>query len=479
MKISNFNKKLIYLSLTYLLFLFRNFSNLKCDDFNNFNFDEISFDDLEKIETKGNGEDLKKSIVNVIEKIETPLWKKTKQPKGRDILYLLPHKLTAIEYGGFIVNIFFNYTNKMCFSPNETLKLSENEAAFQALIEELNNTVSNKQSSSLIPLFKKLTIQERKAGTLLQAGFITGAYTFQLNTSLQISERNFWLNKKDRDQIKNMFESSGSLFDEKELYKIKYGLGNTRIKIGMNTLNTSSIQLDIGIETILPTSQVSYIKDKDKINLEDLENSVTYLLNSIRDNLINPNLGNNGHYGIGCYIETKISLFHNLITLWNRISFDNLFSSKEDRLILSKQTLPKPIDLPYNFLKNNFTKIIKQYIFPPPYTLDVKPGGIINFVLNTTFNINKKWSIGIGYDFYSQQKECFDKIYNFDDDINTLRIQDAASNNIVQHKIFTETNYIKKQHRWNLNLGFGGDYTISAKEIGHDWTIFLRIGASF
>jgi hypothetical protein len=25
----------------------------------------------------------------------------------------------------------------------------------------------------------------------------------------------------------------------------------------------------------------------------------------------------------------------------------------------------------------------------------------------------------------------------------------------------------------------GGDYTISSDNMGHDWTIFLRIGASF
>ena len=32
-----------------------------------------------------------------------------------------------------------------------------------------------------------------------------------------------------------------------------------------------------------------------------------------RDNLIDPRLGNNGHYGLGCYVESKISLFHNFV----------------------------------------------------------------------------------------------------------------------------------------------------------------------
>jgi hypothetical protein len=206
-------------------------------------------------------------------------------------------------------------------------------------------------------------------------------------------------------------------------------------------------------------------------------NDIPYLLKSVRDNLITPQLGNYGHFGLGCFFESKIDMFHNSIHLWNRISFDNLFSAKEDRLIPSIKTIDSPADVDWN---NNeqVTKFIKEYIFPPAYRVTLKPGDIINFVTSLSFEIGKYWNVGFGYDFYNQQKEIFQKI-DTTEDINSLRIEDAASPNAEQHKIFAQGNYIKKQKNWDLILGFGGDYTLASKNLGHDWTIFLRAGASF
>ena len=468
--------------------LFSSISGIKSVNFSNFDtdlsLDDISispdlFDDLspEMLQTKSY-DDMFENLIPVIVSIETPLWNKTKPPRGRDVLYLMPHRISALEYGGFLCNLFFNFTNKMDFSTDETLMLDENKEALNIFTDTMITELGASDASALIPLFKKLTIQERKIGALLQLAFIKSAFKIELNTSLLFSERNFWLTRKDQDRIKQMFTGKDSVFDTRELMKSKFGMGDTRIKLGLNSLNMTNFQVDVGFEGILPTSKISTgprLKIYD-INLENMINDIPYLLKSIRDNLITPQLGNYGHFGLGCFFESKIDMFHNSIHLWNRISFDNLFAAKEERLIPSKQTIPTPFMDKDD--KKKVTKFIKEYIFPPAYKVTLKPGDIINFFASLSFEIGKYWNVGFGYDFYNQQKEIFQKI-DTTEDINSLRIEDAASPNAEQHKIFAQGNYIKKQKKWDLILGFGGDYTLASKNLGLDWTVFLRVGASF
>lgn len=465
--------KKIYTLLLSLIFIVAT-QNLKA----NFNFDE-------NVPTRSGEEDeIFAQLGLIVADIQTPLWNKTKPPKGRDVLYLMPHRISTLEYGGFVSNFFFNYTDKMGFSTDETLKLDENKAALEQLTELLISNVGSQEASSLIPLFKKLTIQERKLGALLQAAFLISSFKLELNSSLQLSERNFWLSKIDQNRIAEMFGDGESTFDENELKKFKFGLGDTRVKLGLNSLNMPNFQVDLGFEGIFPTSKISTdprLKQYD-MNLENLVNDVPDLLKGIRDNLIAPQLGNYGHFGFGCFMETKINLFHNSLHLWNRLSFDNLFAAKEDRLIPSKKTLSPDdifgLDLEDPADQAIFTEFIKEYIFPPAYRVNMRPGDIINFVTALSFELGKKWDIGFGYDYYHQQKEKVMRIYT-DENIDSLRVDDAISYSATQHKLFAQADFIKRGIKRDITLGFGADYTISSENLGHDWTIFGRIGVSF
>lgn len=484
----NLLKKLFIPFLT-LLILNISFKKTYCFDIDNFNFDSMDIDldmlnnseivDSSSIPTRALS-DIFDKLIPVISEINTPLWNQTKPPKGRDTLYLIPHRISSLEYGGLIFNIFFNYTDKMAFSINEALKLDANQNALNELTEALVENLDSKEASSIIPLFKKLTIQERKAGGLIQLGFTFESFRCEIDTSLQFSERNFWLDKKDQDRIKEMFSDTNSIFDEKELYKYKLGMGDTRIKLGLNSLNMSNFQIDLGFEGILPTSEFSTdprLKQYE-INLENLQNDIPDILRSIRDNLLTPQLGNFGHFGLGCYFESKIDMFHNSLHLWNRMSFDNLFSGKEDRLIPSKRTIDQVDLVRLAADKEYATLFIKEFIFPPSYKITIQPGDIVNFISTLSFELGKKWRFAIGYDYYNQQKEQFVTIHTTED-INSLRIDSAASSSANQHKVFAEGNYIQRKKGWDLILGAGGDYTISSENLGHDWTLFLRIGAAF
>ncbi|MFH1461327.1 MAG: hypothetical protein ABIF12_00045 [bacterium] len=484
----NLLKKLFTPFLT-LLILNISFTKIYCFDIDNFDFDSMDIDldmlnnaeiaDPSNIPTRAIS-DIFDKLVPVISAINTPLWNQTKPPKGRDTLYLIPHRISSLEYGGLIFNIFFNYTDKMAFSIDEALKLDTNQNALNELTEALVENLDSKEASSIIPLFKKLTIQEIKAGGLIQLGFTFESFRCEIDTSLQFSERNFWLDERDQDRIKEMFSDTNSTFDDKELYKYKFGMGDTRIKLGLNTLNMSNFQIDLGFEGILPTSEFSTdprLKQYE-INLENLQNDIPDILRSIRDNLLTPQLGNFGHFGLGCYFESKVDMFHNSLHLWNRLSFDNLFSAKEDRLIPSKRTIDQVDLVRLANDKEYATLFIKEFIFPPSYKVTMQPGDIVNFVSTLSFELGKEWRFATGYDYYHQQKEQFETIHTTED-LNSLRIDAASSPSATQHKIFAEGNYIQRKKGWDLILGAGGDYTISSKNLGHDWTLFLRIGAAF
>lgn len=280
-----------------------------------------------------------------------PLWASTKPEKGRDILYLMPSKITAIEYGGLSCNLFFNMTSKMHLTGSNLLNIDQiNKELLPALIGPLGiaNIANINQSKALLPFTKKIIIQERKIGTFFQTGFVKGAFILQVHTSLQIGIRNFWLNKKDQEEIKQLNKllfGESQQFDESNLYRIRAGLGDTRIKVGLNALNSTNLQTDVGLECILPTSKSSKKSlvaiDSNKILGDDestLKTSINALFN-VRDYLLSPEIGNGGHTGLGFYLESKYNLFNGLAEIISRVSFDKFFTANEQRLMLEKKII--------------------------------------------------------------------------------------------------------------------------------------------
>lgn len=478
--------KFLY-KIIIILFIGLQVNNLKANNFDLTDFDDMAipadfFDDIDytQIPTRFYS-DIFDKLPGIVNNIQTPLWVYTKPPKGRDVLYLMPHRILSLDHGGLIFNLFFNYTNKMNFSTDEALKLDENKQALDDLLNVLVAELGTKEASGLIPLFKKLTIQERKIGALMQLAFTKAMFKIEIDSSLQFSERNLWLNKADQARIKEMFSGTDETFDDHELYKTKFGLGDTRVKLGLNSLNMPNFQVDVGFEGIIPTSKISTdptLNEYYNINLDNFINDMPYLLRNIRDNLITPQLGNYGHFGLGCFFESKIDLLNNNLHFLTRASFDNLFSAKEYRLIPSKQTIFL-VDL--EELEHDpeyLTEFVKEFVFPPAYQVLISPGDIINFVAAINYDTNNHWTLGFGYDYYNQQKEKFERIYTTQD-VSTLKTEAAVAPAAIQHKLFFQANHTKKQKNWDLILGLGGDYTIAAQNIGQDWTMFLRIGAAF
>ena len=474
-------------------------SQARADD--DFELDGINLDDIRNYEIEnvalrlpGQAE-LEMLAKNLGEIVKEPLWQNTKAPKGRDILYLLPHKITAIEYGGVALNLFFNMTDKLHVSADSLLDLG-NAINQKTLIDTIitilegkDIQVSVEEITSLLPLFKKFTIQERKGGGFLQWGFVRGPFSIQMHTSLQFSERNFFLNKNDEEAIRAISNQivPGGEFDEREFYRLAYGMGDTRLKVGMNTLNLTNFQTDVGVEAIFPTSRFTsrqpHFTIPEQGNALQLfkENGLS-LLQGVRDYLLNPQFGNGGHFGLGCYFESKIGIFHNLAQLWTRISYDLLFEGDEIRLIMFKKTIsPDALKVPLGDADAESKRLIqftKEYLFPTSFKTTVKPGGIFNVVNSINVDI-KKWRLALGHDFYAQQAEQITDIFNTNIDFSALRVEDAEAGNSQQHKVFAEATWFKDFNKSNLGIGLGGDTTIYSVGLGYDWTIYLKFAASF
>jgi hypothetical protein len=439
------------------------------------------------------------------ETVSEPLWYNTKTPSGRDILYLLPYKISSLEQGGMAFNLFFNMTDNMNVGAKSLLNTDALNKEWLSIISKeltdnnLKMSLGEAEITSLLSLFKKITLQERKLGCVLQAGFVKGPFTVQLNTSLHIAERNFWLSNSDRQSISTLINSDqGGGFSDDELVRFRYGAGDTRVKIGLNTLNKPHFQIDVGCESIIPTSRLSYAPRYKTTTNQNINNPQSFasdlvnVLRGVRDYLIAPRMGNNGHFGFGCYMEGKASILRGLVNMWTRLSYDKLLPTEEDRLVLYKQTVFKgdvaaaldafnhgpTTDAMVQQLSKIGSDFRDQYLFPKSFLTTVYPGGVFNGVLAISTDI-KKMRFSLGYDFYMQQAEKIKKIHNTNAIINQLRIEDAQASLVYQHKLFTEALYLKNFKRCELGLGLGGDVTIACQGIGKDWTAYAKLSASF
>jgi hypothetical protein len=193
-----------------------------------------------------------------------------------------------------------------------------------------------------------------------------------------------------------------------------------------------------------------------------------------------------------------------MVQLWFRSSYDVLFPNEEERLFMFRQTL-KPSDMKSvgsgGLLTNPtdggavkgdpayeartaandrvVTQFVREYVFPSSFKASVFPGGVTNVVLAASVDFTKRWRGVVGYDFYAQREEQIKKLHNTTVELSELRVEDARTPGMLQHKIFSEIFYHNKKEKSDLGIGVGGDLTVASQRIGDDWTVYLKVAMSF
>ena len=441
------------------------------------------------------------SIINTLKNynyIKKPLWKNTASLKPRDVLYYQPHALKVLKKSGISNTFFCNITNKTPLTASSLIDSSGIDTALLGLF--LENVINGKPESNntqelndLLFCINKTTIQERKIGTLINGGFVKGPFSIQLQTSIQLAERNFWLNAAESDQIalltESLFGASDSKISQSEFYRIKTGFGDTRLKIGLNAFTKPHISCNVGLEGIIPTGSFSlnkpYIKTPDELILDTdaLKHAAFEDLYNLRDALVTPQLGNSGHLGIGFFTEVAIKLPPKWGSLWIRTSYDKLFPNNEYRLVqpVSTMTADNLIGgsgIPSDVFIPPLKQFISEYFLPSIVSAKVQPGDIINAVVSYTVPI-KQCTYTSGYNFYAQTKETFNSINIPGTSMSSLQLDKATNTFAYQHKLFSELSYDKKNKNSTLSVSLGGDFAVVSSKIGQDWTVYLRAGASF
>jgi hypothetical protein len=425
--------------------------------------------------------DFAKSINKSLSVKEFKLWQRTGGFRSRDPLYLIPSRELACDCDkiGLSCHLFFNRSATHPLHPNMVL----NSEATSLLLDFANGgMLTNAQLRSMdnilriLPYMDQITTQEHRVGGMFQFGFNYGRWIFKLDTLLMCAEKNFWA--KDKGIRKELMKGTSA----GEAYRVRFGLGDTRLKVGYKLFNSDKIKLALGVNGILPTSRFfrkdpsTVIKtkagDKRQQLLDDLLDVNRYLM-------IEPRLGT-GHWGLGLFADTRIALIKDTLDIWGRVSYDHLFDGKENRFMPSNKKL-QVRDLS-NLLASDTvpSDFPIADAFPQLVNATVSPGDIFNTTVGLDYKFCKNWKIGVGYDFYMQQAEKIRRI-SADPNVDTslLAIDDAIASRVIQHKIFGDIGYTKKGRSIDLNFSVGGDMTVARQNVARDWTVFAKVGIKF
>lgn len=432
--------------------------------------------------------------------VNGPIWQRTSPVRSRDPLYLIPLSKTVTNgIGGFFVTPFYNSGKKIVTPIDSHIQFDLNETLVNSLIsialQQLNTTIDNVFTiRDFINYLNKFDIEERKSGFAFQFAIPWDWGFFQLDSNVLIVERNFITTPAVEKRLREMFTkfvSGGieSLFDEKEEFaRILFGIGDTRLRFGFKPLDFPGFRFNGGVSLIIPTaSSVTLNGHFKKAKNPNLNRLVDPFMKAAQDILLTGSLGNDGHYGAGIYLNLKVPIFRNKLLFHgffsydryssSRISISHLFTSKENRLFMQRQTVTREDverDASSNLIAQAF---YDQYLIPSPYQVTLNPGGVLELTLVLDGRVGNFGFRG-GYDLFIKQHEVLEKLHS-STNIGALRINDGLSISFEQHKLMAEFSYDYRGAEVPLQFALGADCSIASKGIENDWTIYGRIGSTF
>lgn len=318
-----------------------------------------------------------------------------------------------------------------------------------------------------IDLFQQMTIQERRG--IFATFFEIPFYNFFFRTEFFLVgiERNHWIDQKLQEKGLQFFkkietvvkafttgiDDKGSLSTTEikkkfEDISYKFGFGDPRLQLGYSMINTKHLQTALGIQCIPPLSALT------EKSIKIPENEDLSLLGEIeRINRISkkPILGSNGHWGLGGFFEVKVPLSGAPIDIFAKISFD--------RILAKEMVRDVPID---------------GEVFPRLLIIESEPGNITHLLCGAHGHY-REWHVGLGYDFYKQEKEtlCFACNTEGKENANLSR---ASQPECFHHSLFSSIDYRwSKENAESISCGLSGSVSFKEKGIGPHWHVGLKI----
>ena len=451
--------------------------------------------------------------------------------------FILPLPFNECWSSSVRIQPFYNQTSRMFFTEKSDALSSYLAICNDNLLRKLSQITSEEiiqeqfpnfdlNPICLFPLFKNMTIQERQAGIM-----VTGSKRWQ-HCALHILapfyylERNFFLTDQERKRVEAVFGAQDdTTFQDQHLISDKIGIGDTRFIFTWNILNRETIDCHLGMQAILPTAcafkkglkgssfkqwrqlrrcrfSIEHLWD---LAQEDAQIATEYgtdfflgALDTLAANLIDAELGNNRHPGLGIFWQSNATLRCLLDRPWadciryrGTFSLDYLFAKNERRFFLIKtnrcalnSNLYDPTradeDPAYarcwlNLIENTFTN--KFY----PIALDAKiqPGVMLQWTPSFFFE-KCNCSVQLGGDLWFQSAAKIKSIETpCDIGAQCLDLKKADPTYALQTKACAGFSYCWERPKRSWNVGLYGDYTFFSRGIGRDFTVAFNLCVDF
>lgn len=397
--------------------------------------------------------------------------------------------------------------------------------ADENLIRDIDEDDFGINIPNALELFGFLKMKERRAGFMLGAFGVRDCWNFELRTPFYYNERNFFVTDEEKIRIEssNFFDTEGcGVTTPAELNQHfvsdAFGLGDTRVCLGRFVIDDECVGLNIGALMTFPTAFAfergllggDFDKNSEHCPFDLLSifqlalgtppntelvtqlsiDFLTSAFDKLSANLLQVTMGNGGHIGTGCFFENFLPL-NERFKITTRGEVEYLFPSNERRFYITKKFPAEfaafapyttedhadPAQAPEKLAFLNM-QLIDTFI-PKVYPTTIFPGFIVRIASEVTGYFGQTWSLGVGCDFWWQDKERLGAIHATSLQVANICTDIATRPQEFQNKVFSTISYYRKDGDWfDWCLTVYGDYTFYRTGIGKDYTLSFRFTAA-
>jgi hypothetical protein len=419
----------------------------------------------------------------------------------------------------FYWHYFYNQTTEAYYTQDG--KTIDSYLAFNnpKLIQSLQALAFNINVPQVFTLLSDMTIQERRTGVMFEWLWRRGNWYLEGKTPLEYLERNFFLEEEKKRQLEAellLDEESVNEADDfghEHLASDKLGIGDTRLYAGYNLYESPSLLLNGGFLATVPTAFAfikgltgSYFPKNNKIPPFDLiqilnltispdpgddellrqiaTNFLIGAVDKLSANLLETGLGNNGHLGLGLFIDNELWVSQKLrfkthaeleyllpapekrfyINRKNQAEFDEILN------LISGDPTPEECNVAFDFLQEQ----IINTLFPRVYETIIYPGFLFKVTSALTGSMGQNYTLMLGIDSWLQQKEKIGWLIASRQEREMARQDIATKSGAYQLKLFGAVNYMRQTPVHDWCLSFWADGTVLSTGIGKDFNLGAR-----
>lgn len=454
-------------------------------------------------------------------------WKNWYNPRQRDMLYepLNPDK--CLVFHDQSISLAFTRASELQYGLSDLLDMDIGQTMIENGLlvkfiddaeaagldpdddeeeyDEATDVKAARNAKSIRGFADQMTFQEHKVGVLLNKEWEYGNWFASARTWLGLAERNYWLDAEFREGIAtlmtDLFPDSPAVMKISDFVSTNFGFGDTHLQAGYKFAYNDALTLRAGGRAVLPTARNNDHPSKNKLlplGLDEFKDQARTRFNEI---VIEPQLGNGGHYGAGLWADLTLAHTykngHQLI--WRTYGLvDYLFPGGEERFLMHTEApIPADGELTGTALSNHFQDTTKdadfrsylhQYVIPKPVTVRVKPGTVSQVGSTMHYRFTRAAAF-FGYDWYYKQEEDFSRFQKVSDAGKYVERQEAERLDKKQHKLLGGMSFNDSGRNVNLfyhtfkrldySISFHGVCSVGSRGLGEDIGFGLTAGLNF